>query len=187
MQAPEPFLLFTRVLNQLGIPYMISGSVAAIFYGEPRMTNDVDIIVLLKKSDLPNLASAFPLDAFYCPPEEVMSEEIARKNRGHFNIIHHETGFKADIYPCCDALHQWGLSKSQTVDFEGDPITLAPPEYVIIRKLQFFREGGSQKHLRDIHRMHAALGEDWQADTLLALVESHDLQSEWQQALDVSD
>ena len=47
MPAPEPFLIFTRKFHELGIPYMISGSVAAIFYGEPRLTSDVDIIAFL--------------------------------------------------------------------------------------------------------------------------------------------
>ena len=45
MPSPEPFLIFTRTLNELGIRYMVSGSVAAIYYGEPRLTNDVDIIL----------------------------------------------------------------------------------------------------------------------------------------------
>jgi hypothetical protein len=182
MPAPEPFLIFTRKLGHMGIPYMISGSVAAIFYGEPRMTNDVDIIVLLKAVDLPRLTHAFPLDEFYCPPEDVMRVEIARAQRGHFNIIHHETGFKADIYPCSDELHRWGLSQSRTIDFEEDSLTLAPPEYVVIRKLQFFREGGSQKHLRDINRMLTSLGNNLQTDTLQAMIQRHGLQTEWLQA-----
>ena len=66
----------------------------------------------------------------------------------------------------------------------GEPVTLAPPEYVIIRKLQFFREGGAQKHLRDINRMLAALGDDWENSTLMALIDSHGLQSQWRQAVD---
>ena len=40
MPAPEPFLIFTRKLNELGLRHMVSGSVAAIFYGEPRLAND---------------------------------------------------------------------------------------------------------------------------------------------------
>lgn len=183
MPNPEPFVIFTRTLTRLGLPYMISGSVAAIFYGEPRMTNDVDIIVLLKEVDLACLAAAFPMEEFYCPPEEVMKSELRHLRRGHFNIIHHATGFKADIYPSSDDLHRWGLALSQTVDFDGEKITLAPPEYVIIRKLQFYREGGSQKHLRDIHRMIAALGESWNKITLLELIESHGLKPEWHQAI----
>src|SRR6188768_77944 len=98
MPAAEPFLIFTRKLNELDLRHMVSGSVAAIFYGEPRLTNDVDIIVYLKREDLPRLEQAFPPDEFYCPPLEVMQGEVEREQRGHFNLIHHETGFKADIY-----------------------------------------------------------------------------------------
>lgn len=32
----------------------------------------------------------------------------------------------------------------------------APPEYVIVRKLEYLREGGSDKHARDIRFMLAA-------------------------------
>ena len=85
-------MIFTRKLKHLGIPHMISGSVAAIYYGEPRMTNDVDIIVLLKDADLPRLAATFPLEEFYCPPRsqpaasqpaaEPTSNNIAFRGRG---------------------------------------------------------------------------------------------------------
>lgn len=138
MPLDEPFLIFTRRLNELGIRYMVRGSVAAIFYGEPRMTNDVDIVVFLKNPELPGLVNAFPLEEFYCPPLEVMALEIERRQRGHFKLIHHETGFKCDVYPVSDALHRWGLSKARRVELDSDSITLAPPEYVIVRKLQSF-------------------------------------------------
>lgn len=144
MPPPEPFLIFTRKLEELGIRYMVSGSVAAIYYGEPRMTNDVDIIVFLQRSDATRLEAAFPGDDFYCPPREVIQIEIARSQRGHFNLIHHETGFKADIYPVCDELHRWGLSRAQIVELDEDRVSFAPPEYVVVRKLQFYREGGSR-------------------------------------------
>lgn len=182
MPVDEPFLIFTRRLNELGIRYMISGSVAAIFYGEPRMTNDVDIIVFLRSPDLPNLVEAFPLEDFYCPPLEVMALEIGRLQRGHFNLIHHESGFKADIYPVSDTLHRWGMSKARTVELDTDQIILAPPEYVIVRKLQFFREGGSQKHLRDISRMMVSLGDDLDQTTLADLIREHRLEPEWKLA-----
>lgn len=184
MPSPEPFLIFTRKLGELGLRYMISGSVAAIFYGEPRMTNDVDIILFLKSEDAPRLARAFPPGEFYCPPDEVLRLELAREQRGHFNLIHHETGFKADIYVSGrDALHAWGLAHSVEADLGGDTVTFAPPEYVILRKLQFFREGGSQKHLRDIGRMLLGLGDDWDRETLTGMIREHGLSAEWQQAL----
>lgn len=42
------------------------------------------------------------------------------------------------------------MQNRRKFDFEGEPIWLAPIEYVILRKLKVFREGGSDKHLRDI-------------------------------------
>lgn len=48
MPEGELFLLFVSRLNCAGIRYVIGGSVAAIFYGEPRLTNDVDVVAFLK-------------------------------------------------------------------------------------------------------------------------------------------
>jgi hypothetical protein len=57
------------------------------------------------------------------------------------------------------------------------------PEYVIIRKLQFYREGQSQKHLRDMSRMLASLGPDWDRTQLEAMIREQGLQTEWQRVL----
>ncbi len=183
MQSPEPFLLFTRKLNELKIRYMVSGSVAAIYYGEPRMTNDVDIIVFLRRDDVAGLLKAFPLDQFYCPPRDVILLELAREQRGHFNLIHHDSGFKADIYLTGrDELHVWGMANTRAASLGEDRVMIAPPEYVMIRKLQFYREGQSQKHLRDISRMLSSLGDDWDRGPLLNMIQKERLLTEWQQA-----
>jgi hypothetical protein len=182
MPSPEPFRIFTRKLENLGLRYMVSGSVAAIFYGEPRLTNDVDIILVLTANDAMRIAEAFPAEEFYCPPTEVIAMELAREQRGHFNLIHHETGFKADIYLVRkDPLHLWALARTVVIDLDGDKIRFAPPEYVIIRKLEFFREGRSAKHLRDIARMLDSMEPDWSRSTLLKLVKEHGVANEWAQ------
>jgi hypothetical protein len=49
MPSPEPFCIFTRKFNQLEVPYTVTGSLAAIFYGKPRLTNDVDLVVFLQR------------------------------------------------------------------------------------------------------------------------------------------
>ena len=188
MPSREPFLIFTQKLNELGVRYMVSGSVAAIYYGEPRMTNDVDIIVFLRREDARRLLEAFPATDFYCPPLEVIESERSRDQRGHFNLIHHETGFKADIYMTGkDELHAWGIGHAIVGDIDGDKVCFAPPEYVIVRKLQFFREGGSTKHLRDISRMLIGLSDEWNRQPLLEMIEVHKLKDEWQKVLEHSD
>ncbi len=183
MPEPEPFVIFTRRLEQLALQYMVSGSIASIYYGEPRLTNDVDIILVLPSSSVERFLAAFPLDEFYCPPLDVIHLERARPERGHFNLIHHETGFKADIYLAHnDQLHQWGLDRVRQVFLGTDTIRLAPPEYVIIRKLQFYKEGGHEKHLRDIQRMLVALDDQWSRDELLNLIGRYGLADAWNRA-----
>ena len=153
---PEVSLIsiFIKPLNAAHIEYMVTGSVASIVYGEPRMTHDIDLVIKLSEADAAGLENCFPSEQFYCPPADVILSEISREVRGHFNIIHHRTGLKADLYPVgTDPLHQWAMGLKRTIQFDNDKICVAPPEYVIIRKLDYFREGGSEKHLTDIKNM----------------------------------
>ena len=71
-----------RPLNRTSIRYIVTGSVAAIFYGEPRLTHDVDLVVFLRDSDIKALAEAFPSPDFYLPPPEAIAAEVQREQRG---------------------------------------------------------------------------------------------------------
>ncbi len=183
MAEPNRFLLFTRRLNALGARYMVSGSVAVIVYGAPRFTHDVDLIVVLDRGHVERLHTFFPDDEFYCPPLEAIEEEAAREEHGHFNIIHHETGFKGDIYLAGrDPLHAWALARTRKFEVAGEPFVVAPPEYVIVRKLEFYREGGSEKHLRDIRSMLDTSPEAINRAELERMIAERDLHGTWQKA-----
>lgn len=174
------FLLFIRRLNGLGIRYMVTGSVASIAYGEARLTHDVDIVVEIVGAHVVRLAAAFPESEFYLPPPEVLRIEVARAQRGHFNIIHHETGFKADVYPCGrDALSAWGLRNTRKIVVEDCDVWFAPPEYVILRKLEYYREGGSEKHLRDIEGILATSGDAVDVAEIEKRAQSLGVRAEW--------
>lgn len=58
MPEPDLFLLFVRPLNRARLRYVVNGSVAAIFYGEPRLTHDVDFIVYLNPNDIQQFVTA---------------------------------------------------------------------------------------------------------------------------------
>jgi hypothetical protein len=182
MPEPELFLLFVRPLNRAGIRYVVSGSVAAIFYGEPRLTHDVDFVVFLNANDVQRLIEVFPAKDFYLPPKEAMLAETAREQKGHFNLIHHDTGFKADLYPTGrDELNAWAFRGKRSIEFEGESVTLAPPEYVILRKLEYYREGHAEKHLRDIRAMLAVSGEQLDQSVLDEWIQRRGLETEWRQ------
>ena len=180
MQEDSIFFIFTSRLNNLNIRYMITGSVASIVYGEPRMTHDIDLVMELEYEDTERFAEAFPIETFYCPPAEVIKVELGRSFRGHFNLIHHETGFKADIYlRGRDPLHEWALSNRKKIDIEGEYIWVAPVEYVILRKLDYYREGKSEKHIRDIQGILSVSANDIDFVELEKRVESLGLSQEW--------
>jgi hypothetical protein len=148
--APSELLLHVaRALHELGLRYLVTGSMATVFFGEPRFTNDIDVVVDLPPGRIPGLCSKFPSPAFYV--DEFAVREAVR-NRGQFNIIHAESGLKIDIMIADDSPFNQSrfarcvkgrVSPSASVHF-------ASPEDVIIKKLEYHRQGGSDKHLRDI-------------------------------------
>ncbi len=112
----------------------------------------------------------------------MIAVEVAREQRGHFNIIHHETGFKADVYlGGRDPLHAWGLARARQLEVEGQVLVVAPPEYVIVRKLEYYREGGSEKHLRDIRSMLDTSPEAIHSAELEQQIAARGLQEAWRQ------
>jgi hypothetical protein len=180
LQPHDLFALFTGPLEALQVPYFVTGSVASLYYGEPRLTHDIDVVVTLRDADVERLAAIFPEEAFYRPPSEVLRVELRRPQHGHFNLIHHATGFKADVYLTgANPLHAWALSHRRRSGEGPRSFWLAPPEYVIVRKLEFFREGGSGKHLRDIRGMLASLGADLDRQALAEWIDRMGLQAQW--------
>lgn len=161
MPAPSLLAPFIGPLEQLGLPYCITGSVAASVYGEPRLTADIDVVLLLGGADIEALISAFPKDEYYVPPLETLLQELGREAHGMFNLIHHRTQFKADIFlASVDPLHAWAIENRRRIDLGGDGAWIAPPEYVIVRKLEYLRKGGQDKHIRDVRFMLAATSVD---------------------------
>ena len=154
MTDPDLIALFIGPLEETKIPYMITGGVAAVIYGDPRFTRDIDVVLELRRVDTPRLATAFRGGDFYVPPEEVLQEECTRSRGGHFNIIHRDTALRADVYLAGDdPLHAWAFARRRRVTTEGIAIWIAPIEYVILRKLEYYRDSGFDRHLRDVVMM----------------------------------
>jgi hypothetical protein len=176
--------LFAVPLEAATIDYVITGSVASILYAEPRLTHDIDMVVHLHAQDAQRIPVLFPEKEYYCPPEETILAEIKRPGRAQFNVIHHDSGFKADFFlHGDDPLHAWAFAHKRRMAI-GDEykVWLAPPEYVVIRKLQYFAEGGSDKHLRDIQSMIAIMKDGLDLRFIEMQASNLGLVDEWKQA-----
>lgn len=154
MTTPDLVGLFIGPLERIGIPYMITGGVASVIYGDPRFTRDIDLVLVLDHAGVRYLRAAFEGEDFYVPPREAMEREVERAQGGHFNIIHRDTSLRADIYLAGnDRLSAWALERRRRLQLEAMGIWVAPLEYVILRKLQYYQSSQSDRHLRDIWMM----------------------------------
>lgn len=149
METPEELLVhLVDALEQLDVPYAIGGSLAAIAYGEPRSTRDIDVVVALEPADVPRLRSRFPPEDYYMD-EEAAIDAVGRE--GQFNIIHPRSGFKIDLYVAGDDISHDQISGARRLPAAGNrSARFSPPEQLILKKLQFYQAGASDKHLRDV-------------------------------------
>ena len=143
--------VFTDPMEEAGFAYMIVGAYATLAFGVNRTTEDLDVVLGLNPSQWAPFAKAFPEAEFYRPPRETFLEETARSSGGHFNIIHQASQNRADCYTASrDPLPWWGLKNRRRIEIEGRACWVAPPELVVLKKLEFYREGQSAKHVRDV-------------------------------------
>lgn len=140
------------VLESLRVPYFVTGSLASVYYGEPRLTNDIDIVIDLQTHHVARFCRAFSPAEYYVS-EEAVREAVAARTQ--FNVIHPESGLKADMLIASDTpfgriRFERAVRVRPTPDQEA---WFSSAEDVILKKLDFYREGRSEKHLRDIAGM----------------------------------
>lgn len=180
--SDDPFadlVAFYERLADADIPCLIVGSVAAMFYGEPRTTIDIDLVVQAVPADAERIASAFRDDRYYVPHPDIIARELARP-RGSFNIIDTSSGLKADCYaPANDALGRYERDHAVQGMLGALPVRLAPPAAIIAMKLRYHAMSGQDKHLRDIRAMLATSPEQIDHAFLDAWTHSEHLTTVW--------
>jgi hypothetical protein len=136
-----------RRLEQVGVDYMLTGSFAMAFYATPRMTRDIDLVVALAEPVIADLVTAFQSD-FYIDADD--AREAVRSER-LFNLMHLSTGIKVDLIVRKRAEYrQVEFARRQRVVF-GDVATwIVACEDLILSKLIWAREGGSELQRRDV-------------------------------------
>lgn len=152
MEQHELLLFAVECLEKLEIPYLITGSIASMAYGEPRFTNDIDIVADIRPNQIDAVKNCFPESDFYLEVESMHNAVAFRKQ---FNIIHPSSGLKIDvIIPCQDDFDKSRFGRIKKLNIsETKSANFAAPEDVIIKKMEYYLQGRSDKHLRDIASM----------------------------------
>jgi len=133
-------------INQLNIPYMMTGGIAAIFYGRPRLTHDFDIIIEMDAHHIAKLENSFKND-FYISPSAIQE---AIDKRSMFNIIHYDSGIKVDFWLIEDDEYDRKRFERRRKHLYGErDIFFTSPEDVILIKLLWFKDSQIQKHRDD--------------------------------------
>ncbi|MGE3162344.1 MAG: DUF6036 family nucleotidyltransferase [Burkholderiales bacterium] len=143
-----------RRLEDAGIAYMLTGSVALSYYAEPRMTRDVDIVVELGERDPRAVTSLFAYDYY------VSEEDVGRAIEGRtmFNVLHLDKLVKLDFIVRKDTdYRRREFERRARVDLPGFKSWIVSREDLILSKLAWAKESGSELQMRDVRSLLASM------------------------------
>ena len=151
--------LIAARLEALGIQYMVTGSVAAGWYAQPRMTRDIDIVALLYPAHAAKLVEGLG-DEFEADVEVAAAAITARRP---FSIFHKTSIQKIDLVVRHDTDYELEkFERRHEVDVEGQRVWVISAEDLILSKLVWAKRSPSELQLRDVRAMISVqLDLDW--------------------------
>ena len=156
MSQQELLKLVIARLDEAGVEYMLTGSLASSLQGEPRATHDIHLVIAIRTSPgdvARRLRAAFPEPEFYLD-EEAIRNAIATASM--FNMIDTREGNKVDFWVLtADDFDQARFARRTAEDFEGVRLQISRPEDTILMKLRWAQmSGGSEKQFGDALRVY---------------------------------
>lgn len=183
MEHSELLRHVVETIEGLGLRYLVTGSVVTIFFGEPRFTNDIDVVVDLPAESVSAFCEGFPAPEFYLSEQSVRQAVSQCKQ---FNIIHPGSGLKVDVMiPADTPFNRSRFARAARISPAEDyDASFASVEDVIIKKMEYYRDSGSEKHLRDIAGVLRISGDRVDRDYIVDWASQLGLTSIWQAILD---
>jgi hypothetical protein len=136
-----------QILDEAGIPYMLTGSLASSYHGVPRSTADIDLVIAPKPGQIERLAELLPRDAYYLDEKTALE---ATRSRGQFNIIDFATGWKADLIILkARPFNRTEFERRKAAVVEDVNMVIATAEDVLIAKLEWAKLGESLRQVED--------------------------------------
>ncbi|MBA2264745.1 MAG: hypothetical protein H0W10_08790 [Chloroflexi bacterium] len=148
MSQGELLARMIRGLDKAEIPHMVVGSLASSFHAEPRTTLDIDIVIDPTPESLKRFVEDLPRPELYADADAA-TDALAR--RTSFNIIEAHTGWKVDLLIRRDRqFSREELERRIPVRLLGADTHVATAEDTIIAKLEWAKQGESDRQLRDV-------------------------------------
>ena len=145
------------MLERAGVRYMITGSVASSYHGEPRATRDLDIVIDPDPGGINRLVGELEADGLYVDAEAARQ---ALDDRTQFNAIDAATGWKVDFLVRKDRpFSREEFGRRTRANLLGTAAWIASPEDTVIAKLEWAAAGGSDQQLDDVASMLEIGGE----------------------------
>jgi len=176
MSQQELLKKVIQTLDDAGIQYLVTGSVASSLQGEPRSTHDIDLVIAIERSDVKKLINAFPSPAFYLDEGSIM-EAINRQ--GMFNLIDVTSGDKVDFWMLTnEPFDRSRFARKYAEEVWGMRITVSSPEDTILAKLRWAKlSGGSEKQFTDALRVYEVQFKSLDMDYLYSWAKKLDVES----------
>lgn len=160
----EDFIkMILTVLDRAGIDYMIGGAVAAWVWGEPRSTQDLDLVIYLSIEKANILSKEFEQVDIYLPAEIIVENIYETRADLPVNAIHGTSGYKAEMFLVreTDELRKLAFQRRVKVDFGPilGKVFVHSPEDLILYKMLYYSLSQQTKHIRDIGAIIGAMNE----------------------------
>jgi hypothetical protein len=146
------------LLDALGVAWVIGGSIASSVHGEPRSTQDVDMVVALLARHVTPFAKAMGRD--YYVDEDAM--RVALAAGGSFNAVHFASAIKVDFFVAGDdPFEAERLRSRQRIAMPNAILYVDTAEHTLLRKLESYRRGGevSERQWRDVQAIARIQGD----------------------------
>jgi hypothetical protein len=149
----ELLIHVAAALDGAGIDYMFTGSIVSSLQGEPRLTHDIDVVVSIRKDQVPAVMDAFAEPRFYL---DSSAAEEAIRTSGMFQAIDSVEGGKIDFRVLRDEpFDRSRFRRKYTERLFGEDVQVSTPEDTILAKLWWANlYGGSEKYFHDALRVY---------------------------------
>lgn len=165
-----------RRLEAAAIPYMITGSVASSYYGEPRATRDLDVVIAPDASSLEDLVAGLTADGYYVDRDAARD---AFRGRSQFNAIGSDA-LKVDFIIRKDRpFSVREFERRRPVYLLGNQSFVASVEDLIVAKLEWAATGPSELQLRDVAGILAISGDEIDRNYVSAWISALRLEDVW--------